>query len=137
MLKGIGFKAQLEEIRKLKANGPTGLASITYLEVPNAFKLLADALPSSERVNTINMVIEFGYVYMYALDGVESFIDTFAETLDTIKSNYNLGNIPNDEDILDIILTLPTLLAEEGLLFPRTQVSKYLSNGTIQLNVYR
>lgn len=83
------------------------------------------------------MVIEFGYVYMYALDGVESFIDSFAEILNAIKSNYNLENIPNDDDILDIILTLPTLLAEEGLLFPRTQVSKYLSNGTIQLNVYR
>ena len=137
MLKGIGFKAQLEEIRKLKAEGPKGLASIMYLGVPSAFKLLIDSLSPPERINIINMTIEFGYVYMYALDGEETFIEAFAEIINSIKSNHQLGSPPNDEDILDIILTLPALLAEEGLLFPRTQVFKYLSNGTIQLNVYR
>ena len=78
MLKGISFKAQLEEIRKLKEDGPKGLANITYLEVPNEFKLLIDSLSQVERVNVINLVIEFGYVYMYALDGTETFIEPFA-----------------------------------------------------------
>jgi len=137
VLNGINFKAQIEEIRKLKATGPKGLHNIVYIEVPSAYKLLIDMLLQTEQVNVINMSIEFGYVYMYALDGTETFIEAFAEILSSIKKNCSYGVPPSDEDILDIILTLSTLLAEEELLFPRTQVSRYLNNGTIQLNVYR